>query len=73
MKQVQVQLRVPRRMVDDVDGWVQEGRFANRSDAVKTILALYQERERTRSFARMLAKRSEEARTHPRRLVPLDA
>jgi Arc/MetJ-type ribon-helix-helix transcriptional regulator len=72
VKQVQVQLRVARVMIKEVDRWVQEGRFANRSDAIKTVLALYEERERTGRFARMLARRSREARERPDRLVPLD-
>lgn len=67
-----MQLRVPRGMIQEVDRWVREGRFANRSDAIKTVLALYEERERTRRFARMLARRSREAREQPDRLVPLD-
>jgi Arc/MetJ-type ribon-helix-helix transcriptional regulator len=72
MKQIPVQLRVPESLVREIDRWVREGRFRSRSDAIKTILALYQERERTREFYRMLVKRSEEARKNPRILIPLE-
>ena len=73
MKQVQVQLRVPKKTAAELDRWVRQGRFASRSDAIKTILSLYEERQRTRQFARMLYQRSKEAREKPAKLVPLDA
>lgn len=69
---VQVQLRVPEEMVSKIDAWVREGRFKSRSDAIKTILALYNEREKTRRFFKMLVKRSEEAKERPGALVPLE-
>jgi Arc/MetJ-type ribon-helix-helix transcriptional regulator len=72
VKQVPVQLRVPETLVREIDRWVREGRFRSRSDAIKTILALYQERERTREFYRMLVERSGEARKNPRILIPLE-
>ena len=72
MRQVSVQVRVPETLVREIDRWVKEGRFRSRSDAIKTILALYQERERIREFYRMLMKRSEEARKNPRILIPLE-
>jgi Arc/MetJ-type ribon-helix-helix transcriptional regulator len=72
VKQVSVQVRIPKTLVREIDRWVREGRFRSRSDAIKTILALYQERERTCEFYRMLVKRSEEARKNPRILVPLE-
>jgi len=42
------------------------------SDAIKTIISFYEERERTRAFFRMLVRRSEEARRHPEGLVLLE-
>lgn len=69
---VQVQLRVPEKLVEDVDKWVNEGKFKSRSDAIKTILAMYEERERTRSFYKMLVERSSEARKEPEFLIPLE-
>ena len=69
---VQIQVRVPQEVVEDIDRWVAKGRFRSRSDAIKTILALYEERQRTREFYRMLAKRSREAREKPEILVPLE-
>ena len=68
----QVQLRLPEKMVKEIDRWVAEGRFKSRSDAIKTILSIYQEREKTREFYRMLLKRSEEAKKHPESLIPLE-
>jgi Arc/MetJ-type ribon-helix-helix transcriptional regulator len=67
-----VQVRIPRQMVKDIDRWIQEGRFANRSEAVKTIVALYDERERTRTFYQMLSSRSREAKENPESLLPLE-
>lgn len=68
----QVQVRMPERIVKEIDRWVAEGRFASRSDAIKVIVALYQERERTRQFCETLLKRSKEAREKPEILVPLE-
>jgi Arc/MetJ-type ribon-helix-helix transcriptional regulator len=68
----QVQLRLSQQTLNEIDRWVAEGRFKSRSDAVKTIISLYEERERTRGFLKMLLKRSEEARKHPESLVPLE-
>jgi len=70
MKQVQV--RMPEKLVKEIDKWVAEGRFKSRSDAIKTIVALYEERERTREFYRMLVERSKEAKEKPEILVPLE-
>jgi len=63
---------MPEKLVKEIDKWVAEGRFKSRSDAIKTIVALYEERERTREFYRMLVERSREAREKPEILVPLE-
>jgi Arc/MetJ-type ribon-helix-helix transcriptional regulator len=68
----QVQLRLPEKVLEEIDRWVAEGRFKSRSDAIKSIISFYEERERTREFFRMLVKRSEEARKHPEVLVSLE-
>lgn len=68
----QVQVRMPDRLVEQIDRWVEEGRFRSRSDAIKTIIAMYEERERTREFYRMLVERSREAEERPETLVPLE-
>lgn len=68
----QVQLRLPEKTLEEIDRWVAEGKFKNRSDAIKTIISLYEEREKTRKFYQMLNKRSEEAKKHPEKLVPLE-
>jgi len=47
---VQVQVRIPDKLMEEINKWVAEGRFKSRSDAIKTIVALYHERERTRRF-----------------------
>ena len=68
----QVQVRVPDKLVESLDEWVDEGRFKSRSDAIRTVLSKYKERERTRNFFEMLNKRSEEAEEHPEDLVQLE-
>lgn len=68
----QVQLRLPEKMIEEIDIWVSEGRFKSRSDAIKTIISLYEERERTRKFFDLLQRRSEDAKKHPEKLVPLE-
>ena len=69
---VQVQLRIPEQTVKEIDVWVDEGKFKSRSDAVKTIIALYEEKVSTMEFFRMLMKRSKEAEENPKILIPLD-
>lgn len=71
MATTQVQVRIPEELVKELDRWISEGRFSSRSEAVKSIVTLYNERERTRKFYEMLAKESEEARKHPDSLTPL--
>ena len=68
----QVQLRLPEKILEEIDKWVTEGRFKSRSDAIKTILAFYEEREKTREFFKMLTKRGEEAKKNPKSLIPLE-
>jgi len=65
----QVQLRLSQKTLQEIDRWVAEGRFKSRSDAIKTIISFYEEREKTRKFYEMLLKHSEEARRHPESLV----
>lgn len=71
MPTVQVQVRVPKKVVQEIDRWIAEGRFANRSEAIKTILTLYEEREKTREFYARLLNRSEQAKKKPDSLIPL--
>lgn len=66
---VQVQLRVPEKMVKEIDNWVDSGRFKSRSDAIKTIIELYEEREKTRKFYKVLSERSRESKENPEKLV----
>jgi Arc/MetJ-type ribon-helix-helix transcriptional regulator len=68
----QVQLRLPQKTIEEIDKWVAEGRFKNRSDAIKSIITYYEEREKTCTFFNMLLKRSEEAKKHPESLVPIE-
>ena len=72
MATVQVQVRVPKKVVQEIDRWIAEGRFANRSEAIKTVLSLYEERERTREFYGKLLHRSEQAKKKPGSLIPLE-
>ena len=68
----QVQVRMPEVLVDQIDRWVAEGRFKSRSDAIKTIITLYNERERTRAFYKLLVERSRDAEEKPDTLIPLE-
>jgi Arc/MetJ-type ribon-helix-helix transcriptional regulator len=68
----QVQLRLPEKTLEEIDQWVADGKFKSRSDAIKTIISLYEEREKTREFYQMLLKRSQQAKEHPETLVPLE-
>lgn len=68
----QVQVRIPDQLVEKIDKWVQEGRFTSRSDAIRTIVALYEEREKTREFYEMLQRREREAEEDSEILVPLE-
>lgn len=68
----QVQVRVTDEMIETLDEWVKKGKFKSRSDAVRSVLQQYEEKEKTREFYKMLVKRSEEAEKHPEDLVPLE-
>ena len=68
----QVQLRLPEEMLSTIDKWVIEGRYRSRSDAIKTMITVYLEREKTREFYKMLQERSEEAKNNPNILIPFD-
>jgi Arc/MetJ-type ribon-helix-helix transcriptional regulator len=68
----QVQLRLSPKTLEEIDRWVAEGKFKSRSDAIKTIISFYEEREKTREFFKMLTKRSEEAKKNPDLLIPLE-
>ena len=68
----QVQVRVPENMIETIDDWIGQGRFKSRSDAIRVILAEYEEKEKTRKFYEMLVRRSEEAKEHPEDLIPLE-
>jgi Arc/MetJ-type ribon-helix-helix transcriptional regulator len=59
-------------MIENIDKWIEEGRFKSRSDAIKTIISLFEEREKTREFLAMLNARSEEAEERPETLIPLE-
>lgn len=68
----QVQVRMPEKLLIEIDKWISEGRFKSRSDAVKTIISLYEEREKTREFYKMLVERSTEAKEKRAVLIPLE-
>jgi Arc/MetJ-type ribon-helix-helix transcriptional regulator len=63
---------MPEKLIEEVDKWVAEGRIKSRSDAIKTIVALYEEKEKTREFYKMLNERSREAEERPDTLIPLE-
>jgi Arc/MetJ-type ribon-helix-helix transcriptional regulator len=63
---------LPEKTVKEIDKWVEEKGFKSRSDAIRAIISLYEEREETRKFFKMLLSRSQEARKHPETLIPLE-
>ena len=69
---VQVQLRIPDQTVKEIDEMIEEGKFKSRSDAIKTMVSLYEERVKTMEFFNMLMKRSKEAEDNPNILIPLE-
>ena len=69
---IQVQVRVPDKLVKTLDEWINSGKFKSRSDAIRTVLSQYEEREKTRGFYKMLVSRSEETKEHPEDLIPLE-
>nr|MDO8075535.1 ribbon-helix-helix domain-containing protein [Candidatus Freyarchaeota archaeon] len=72
MIMIRIRLELPEKIVERIDRWVKEGRFKDRSEAIRTIIALYEEREKTREFYEMLIKRSREAQKKPEILVPFE-
>lgn len=68
----QVQLRLSQKTIEELDKWIADGRFKNRSDAIRSILSFYQEREKTREFYKMLNQRSKESKEQPETLIPLE-
>jgi Arc/MetJ-type ribon-helix-helix transcriptional regulator len=63
---------MPEQLVKEIDKCAEEGRFTSRSEAIRTIAALYWEREKTRSFYEVLKLREREAEKNPEILVPLE-
>jgi Predicted transcriptional regulators containing the CopG/Arc/MetJ DNA-binding domain len=68
----QIQVRVPDELVKQIDEWVNKKRFKSRSDAIREILTLYEEREKTRNFYLMLMQREKEIDEDPDLLISLD-
>ncbi len=72
LEMTQVQLKLPRKMIEEIDKWVEEGRYESRSDAIKTILSIHAEREKTKKFRAMLNERRAEAEKNQEILIPLN-
>ena len=68
----QVQLRLPQSLIEEIDKRVQAEEFRSHSDAIKAMVIIYQEREKTRDFLKMLKTRSREAEENPEGLIPLE-
>ena len=69
---VQVQLRMSEKTVKNIDKLIGRGEFKSRSDAIKSMVEYYQEREKTMGFLKMLVRRSEEAGEKPEMLIPIE-
>ena len=70
---IPVNVRLPEKLIEPIDDWVKQGRFASRSDAIKSMVFFFEERERTRDFLGMLDERSREARENPEDLIDIDS
>ncbi len=53
---LKVAVTLDKKTVADLDRWVREGRYPNRSRAVQSAVDLLAEREKRRRLARELAK-----------------
>ena len=69
---VQVQVRVPDEKIREIDKLVKEGVFKSRSDAIRTMIELYQERKKIRKFYTMLRERSKDAEERSEELISLE-
>lgn len=67
-----VNIRLSPSELERIDQFVEEGRFTSRSDAIRMMVAAYQEREKTKEFYNMLKQRSRDAKANPKRLVSLE-
>jgi len=65
-------VRVPEEKIREIDRLVKKGVFKSRSDAIRTMIELYQERRKIREFYAMLRERSKEAEEHPEDLIPIE-
>ena len=71
-KMSQVQLRLPPALVKMIDNLVAEGKYKNRSDAIRIMISNQIEFEKTRDFLSMLQTRSKEAEEQPETLIPFE-
>ena len=67
-----VRVRLPEKVTRQIDRWVVERGYKSRSDAIRAIIAFYEEWEETRKFFGMLASRSDEARKRPEMLIQFE-
>jgi Arc/MetJ-type ribon-helix-helix transcriptional regulator len=63
---------MPDEAVEKIDKMVDQGVFKNRSDAIKSMIEYYQEREKTMNFLKMIVDRSKEAGEKPEILISID-
>lgn len=59
MPSVNIQVRMPKSVVEELDGDIKRGIFTSRSDAIRTIVRLY-ELSKRKEFFDMLEKRAKE-------------
>ncbi len=57
---VNVQVRIPEKLLEIIDEEVREGEFESRSDAIRTILEFYAYEKNRNDFYKALEKRVEE-------------
>lgn len=68
---VQVQVRMAEKEVDEIDKMVKEGMFKSRSDAIRSIVKIYEHNQKVRDFYKTLEKRSKEAEENPEIMIPI--
>lgn len=71
-KMISVQVRMPKKLVEAIDHWIDEGWFNSRSDAIKTIVAMYEAKKREQQYIDMLDQRFHEMEKHPEQFIRLD-
>ncbi len=69
---VQVQVRMAEKEVDEIDRMVEEGLFKSRSDAIRSIVKVYEHNQKVRDFYEEIERIDRETEENPERLIPIE-